>query len=135
MPADTVGQAAGVARNPGIGQDEFLKLLLTQLQNQNPLKPVDNTQFVAQMAQFSALAQTQQIGESVNGLLTNQAAGHSVSLLGKTVDATLNGQQLTGEVTGVTFNSTGGAPQPMLTIRVSSINMSATLSQISAVRP
>jgi flagellar basal-body rod modification protein FlgD len=40
-----------------LGKDEFLQLLVTQLQNQDPLDPMDNTQFVAQMAQFSSLEQ------------------------------------------------------------------------------
>jgi flagellar basal-body rod modification protein FlgD len=40
-----------------LGQDEFLKLLVTQLQHQNPLKPLDNQDFIAQTAQFSQLNQ------------------------------------------------------------------------------
>ena len=42
-----------------LGKDEFLKLLVTQLQNQDPLNPQDDTQFISQLAQFSALEQIQ----------------------------------------------------------------------------
>jgi Flagellar hook capping protein len=44
-----------------LGQSDFLKLLVTQLQNQDPLKPVDNQEFIAQTAQFSQLDQMSQL--------------------------------------------------------------------------
>ena len=44
-----------------LGQDDFLKLLVTQLQNQDPLKPIDNQDFIAQTAQFSQLNQMTQL--------------------------------------------------------------------------
>jgi flagellar basal-body rod modification protein FlgD len=61
---------SSVPRNAGIAQEDFLRILITQLQFQDPLKPVDNQQFVAQLAQFSALEITRQQSESVDTLLT-----------------------------------------------------------------
>jgi flagellar basal-body rod modification protein FlgD len=54
----------------GLGQEAFLQLLITQLQNQNPLQPQDPTQFVAELAQFSSLDLLGQINTSVKSLGT-----------------------------------------------------------------
>jgi len=51
-----------------MGQDGFLKLLITQLQNQNPLKPVDNTEFLGQLAQISTVSGIDQLNQSFSGL-------------------------------------------------------------------
>jgi flagellar basal-body rod modification protein FlgD len=64
-----------------LGQNDFLNLLVTQLKNQDPLKPVDNQEFVAQLAQFSQLQQsTQQVG-LLQQLITAQADTQQYSLL------------------------------------------------------
>jgi flagellar basal-body rod modification protein FlgD len=49
--------AAGTVQNDVTGKDQFLRLLATQLEHQDPLNPMDNTAFVAQLAQFSSLEQ------------------------------------------------------------------------------
>jgi len=49
-----------------IGKTEFLRLLITQLQNQDPMNPVDNNEFIAQMASFSSLEQLISINEAVS---------------------------------------------------------------------
>lgn len=61
-----------------LGKDEFLKLLVCQLQNQDPLNPQDDTDFIAQLAQFSALEQMQ----NMNSTMTNTSA---YTLVGKEV--------------------------------------------------
>ena len=54
-----------------LGKDDFLKLLMTQLQNQDPSSPMDNTQFIAQMATFSTLEQMVNIGIKNDTLIEN----------------------------------------------------------------
>ena len=71
--------AGGIPANAGIGQDDFLRILLTQLQFQDPLKPVDNQQFVAQLAQFSALEINRQQSEKVDTLLGISGADQAVA--------------------------------------------------------
>jgi flagellar basal-body rod modification protein FlgD len=91
-----------------INQQDFLKILLSQLNAQNPLKPMDNTAFVAQLAQFSQLAQTQEMSTSIKQLLSVQTATQTLGLLGRTVGV-LNGSSITsGQVTDVSV--IGNAP-------------------------
>jgi flagellar basal-body rod modification protein FlgD len=88
-----------------INQEDFLKILLTQLQFQDPLKPMDNQEFLAQMAQFSTLAQTSQLNERIDTLLSVQSAMQSVGLIGKTVQATINGVTVVGVVGTLQFSN------------------------------
>lgn len=59
--------AAGAANNPSkaLGKDAFLNLLVTQLQHQDPTQPQDDSQFAAQLAQFSSLEQLQQMNQTL----------------------------------------------------------------------
>lgn len=82
-----------------LGKDQFLQILAVQLANQDPLQPMEDTDFIAQMAQFSSLEQMQQMNSSFE---TWQA----YSLIGKNVVADLDGGQILGSVTGVIHDGT-----------------------------
>jgi len=72
-----------------LGQDAFMKLLVTQMKNQNPLNPQDNTAFVAQLAQFSSLEGIQNLNTTVNGLATGLQSSQALqasALVGRTVE-------------------------------------------------
>ena len=56
MSIDSVGASGTNLRANGMNQEDFLKILLTQLTYQDPMKPMDNQEFMAQMAQFTSLA-------------------------------------------------------------------------------
>jgi flagellar basal-body rod modification protein FlgD len=58
----------------GVDQDTFLKLLVAQLKNQDPLEPQDGTQFVAQLAQFSSLDQLISINKTLGNALNPQGS-------------------------------------------------------------
>jgi flagellar basal-body rod modification protein FlgD len=68
-----------------LGKDAFLRLLITQLQYQDPLDPMKDTEFVAQMAQFSSLEQMQTLNASIDSLLLMDAASQAASLSGHEV--------------------------------------------------
>jgi flagellar basal-body rod modification protein FlgD len=55
-------------RSKTLGQDQFLALLVTQLQHQDPTQPMDDMQFIAQLAQFSSLEQMQQMNTTLSGI-------------------------------------------------------------------
>lgn len=74
-----------------MGQDAFLKLLVTQLANQDPLEPMKDQEFIAQMAQFSTLEQMQNMNRNLTtfmqGFFDSQSGYQAVGLIGKTITA------------------------------------------------
>jgi len=116
----------------GLAQEDFLQVLLTQLTFQDPLEPLDNSEFMAQFAQLTNLAQTQQQSERLDALLTFQASTQAVGLLGRTVEVTTDSGTSVGDVTTVGF----GNNVPLLTIQEAAGNFinNVTLGQISIVR-
>jgi flagellar basal-body rod modification protein FlgD len=91
---------ANVPGTEELGQQTFLKLLTTQLQNQDPLDPMKNEDFIAQLAQFSSLEELMGIQASLNSVYTGIAAMNNAtmaSLLGTEVVAVGNGFEYAGE--------------------------------------
>lgn len=89
------GQVAGNSSvsNQVMGKDDFLHLLVAQLEAQDPLNPMDSTNFTAQLAQFSSLEQLQNIGASLTAIGSSQSVltnSQAVGLIGKTVTAVGN---------------------------------------------
>jgi flagellar basal-body rod modification protein FlgD len=92
----------------GLGKEDFLKLLVTQLQNQDPLEPMDNKDLVLQLSQFSTLEQTQNLNENFSAFLGISNMGTAGSLIGKEVsyhDAENEMQLTTGTVEKVVIDS------------------------------
>jgi len=86
-----------------LGKDAFLKLLTTQLQHHDPLKPMDDSEFMGQMAQFSTLEQITNMAGANTAMADNLAFNKSVSLIGRTVSYTdAEKQTQTGTVDRVT---------------------------------
>ena len=94
-----------------LGKDAFLKLMITQLQNQDPLNPAKNEDFIAQLAQFSSVEGIQNINSSIGDLATSFKSSQALeasSLVGRQVQISSNEARLTdnGEVKGtITLNS------------------------------
>ncbi len=111
---------------------DFLRILTSELTNQDPLKPMDNTEFVAQLAQFTSLQQTQITNEKLDSLLSIQAATQSVGLLGRNVEVNTPSGKVTATVTALDFAS----GEPRLTIRLGdgSVVTDVSLSNLVTVR-
>jgi len=89
-----------------LGKDDFMKLLLAQLKQQDPLKPMDDQQFIAQVAQFNSLDQMQTVNKTLTSVLDSQQLTEASGLIGKTIAATdKDGKAVTGAVTGVSMVS------------------------------
>ena len=119
-------------QNQSLGMQDFMRILMTQLTYQDPMKPMDNQQFMAQMAQFASLQQSQEMNSKIDQLLNVQAFFNSVGLMGKTVEFTLNGSSSNGTVTGVSLS--GSSPVFSVVSSGSSSVQNVNLSQITKVR-
>jgi len=104
---------ASVNASKEMDRDAFLSLLITQLQNQDPLNPTDSTEFTAQLAQFSSLEQLGNVNENLKQLQDFQASinnSQAVSLIGKEITANGNFLSLTnGQPVACDFKLDGDA--------------------------
>jgi len=90
----------------GLGEDAFLQLLLAQLKNQDPLKPMDNTEFISQMAQLNSLNELMALNKTMRSLITSQMVTQGSALIGKTVRANLDtGESVQGVVSGMSISN------------------------------
>jgi flagellar basal-body rod modification protein FlgD len=108
-----------------LGQDAFLKLLVAQMQNQDPTSPQDSGQMMAQLASFSQVSQLQSVVSSQQAMALQQDFTGAVSLIGKSVTYTnATGTQSTGTVSAVKTDPSGS----LLQIGNDSVHTGAILS-------
>ena len=133
MSIGAIGAASVAAATPAsLGLEDFMKILLTQLTYQDPLKPMDNQEFMAQVAQFTALEQSQRLNDRVQQLVDEQAALQSVGLIGRTVEITTNAGNKTGTVSALTLG--GAAPLLTLALAGGVVLPDVGLGQVLSVR-
>lgn len=126
-----------------LGESDFLAMLITQLQNQDPTDPTSNTDMIANMSQFNSLSQLTSmnststsenssltsLNQNIEALIAMQNTTQAASLIGKTVSLTdsTSGAVVSGTVSAVNFVS----GTPMLTVNGQQYGLS-TVTQISA---
>lgn len=96
--------------NSSLGKDAFLQILITQLQNQDPTSPMDDREFIAQMAQFSSLEQMQNMTKAMENLLSSQQETQLMSytnFIGKEVKWHELTEDLDGNNAPITIEGTG----------------------------
>jgi flagellar basal-body rod modification protein FlgD len=113
----------GPAKSSALGQNDFLKLLAKQFQTQDPMKPMDDTAFIAQMAQFTSLEQSSSLLSQITAMNSKQDIATANSYLGRDVTVSDGkGGVVTGEATGVEVSD--GVPRIVIgdyTYAVSSV--------------
>jgi flagellar basal-body rod modification protein FlgD len=92
----------GKVTKQNMDKDDFLKILITQLTTQDPTQPMQDKDFIAQMAQFSSLEQMTNMATSFGKVSNVISASQAVSTIGKTVEIQANGEMVKGQVTAVT---------------------------------
>src|SRR3954466_16021331 len=92
-PVGTDGVKVATKKAGDIGKDDFLKLLVGQLQHQDPMQPADDSQFIGQMAQFSQLEQETNSAQSASQIATQLGPATALSLIGRNVTYTDDAQQ------------------------------------------
>lgn len=85
-----------------LGKDDFMKILITQLSHQDPTKPMEDKEFIAQMAQFSSLEQMTNMSQQFTSISERLNTSSAMNVLGQDVELMVNGQAVQGAVEAVT---------------------------------
>lgn len=110
MAIESIGRVSNESQGlpqQAVNTDDFLKLFLTQLNYQDPLEPVDNREFLTQLAEFSSLQIANSNSKSMESLLDVSSINQSVSLLGKEVlvnSGNIPGGSAVGTVSAIELN-------------------------------
>jgi len=97
-------------------QNTFMTLLVTQLKNQDPLNPMDNSQMTAQLAQINTVSGIQQLNTTMSGLALQSAASQGAALIGRTVEAPASSLTLASGTASFGVSAPKGADDAVLTI-------------------
>jgi len=139
MSVDAIGALLNTSdnsttSNSGINEQDFIKLFVSELQFQDPMQPLDNSQFLTQLAQFVSIEQQSEEVSGINNLLTLGSQGQPLGLLTHNVQvANEDGTTSSGKVTGIQYGANG----IRLTVMAANNNVltDVALSQIQLVTP
>ena len=135
---NNAGLANAISGHTGnaMAKDEFLKLLVTQLSHQDPLKPMESHEFASQLAQFSSLEQLQNMnGTMEEGIMSDYMMTQSINntlattLIGKTAMASGNNISFTGDPTAIQFKLNSPAETVTVSIKDSAGNIVKTITE------
>ncbi len=102
------GAPVGAKKNFELKTEDFIKMMITQLQNQDPMEPAKNEELLAQMSQIGQLQSATTLQESLKGMVVQNQIGSAAGLIGKTVQGLdTNDDPITGLVTSVHVEKDG----------------------------
>jgi len=140
VPVDAIGSllntsgTSSSSTNSGINEQDFIKLFVSELQFQDPTQPLDNSQFLTQLAQFVSIEQQSQEISGIGNLVTLGVQTQPLGLLSHSVQVSnADGSTTAGKVTGVNYGTSGVT----LTVTASGnqVLTSVKLSQVQLVTP
>lgn len=141
MAVDSIGAVLGApatasgVSNKAINQEDFIRLFVSELQFQDPMQPLDNSQFLLQLSQFEGIELNGEMNQGIQDLLSMKSTDQSISLLNHPVQVTgVDGSATAGKITAVSFTSSG----VQLSVTASSggnVMTGVRLSQITLVQP
>lgn len=104
MQVDSFNKALNGDRvvKQNLDKDDFMKILITQLSHQDPTKPMEDKEFIAQMAQFSSLEQMTNMNQQFSNMAERLNSSQAFNVLGKEVELMSGGQAVQGTVEAVT---------------------------------
>jgi len=117
-------------KTDSVGKDAFLKMLIAQLQNQDPLNPMNGADITAQLAQFSSLEQLTSMNDQMGALSLNQTVSNNVqavSLIGKEITAAGDTIQADGKPVEVAYHLSGDVQKGTVKIYSSDGNLVKTI--------
>ena len=118
-------QSDALSTSDQLNQDTFLKLMVAQLRNQDPMNPTDSSQFLAQTAQFSSLEKLDQVAQQSAQALSAQMAFGASGLVGRSISYTdADGAAQKGTVDSVSFTASG----PMLNVGGTDVPINSVVS-------
>ncbi len=133
--SDAASSSASSNSAYGLNFQSLLQIILTQLTYQDPLKPLDNFEFVSQLAQFSQLEQFQTLNTDVQSLVAAETANQAVGLIGHKVSltsGTSGSSTASGSVTAA--NISGSTPSLTITTSSGQVLANVSLSSITTVQ-
>ena len=107
-PADTGNKVPGSTNKLALKTEDFIKMMITQLQQQDPMEPAKNEQLLAQMSQIGQLQSSTQLQESLKGIVQQNQIGAAAGLIGKSVKGVdADNNEIAGLVTSVRVTDDG----------------------------
>jgi flagellar basal-body rod modification protein FlgD len=128
MATNAANTASPVKDQSAIDNDDFMTLLFAQLKNQDPMKPMDSSEMMGQIATLNSLNALLSIKESITALNDSQTLSYASSLIGKTINAVPDPNDTSTIVTGVVTSMTTYNGETLVQIGNTDVKLSTIVS-------